>query len=330
MGCYMPGAGNRSGARGWAERYRPVGSRRGHEGRIGILALTEEVAWHVLTVACGQVQLDPAGAELIRVGSNAVFRLADPVIVRITRDGDTIGEVRRQVDVAKWLETQGYPATRALDVKQPVEAEGRIATFWESVSEDERYASIDQVAEIIRQLHELETPEWLHLPDKEPFGKLDMQLRILEKVDPSSASFLRERSEDIRARYENLDFALQPGVIHGDANVGNVILDRNDEPVLIDLDSFCMGPREWDLVQTALFYERFGWHTAKEYHTFVKVYGFDIMSWPGYEVLADYREVAMTLWLSGKASTDGRAAAEVRKRVDSIKSGENRHDWAPF
>lgn len=295
-----------------------------------ILALTEEAAWHVLTDACEQVQLDPAGAELIRIGSNAVFRLTDPVIVRITRDGDTVGEVRRQVDVAQWLERQGYPATRALAVEQPVEIQGRIATFWDSVSEDERYAPIDRVAEIIRQLHDLEAPASLRLPAKEPFAKLDMQLRVLEEVDHSSASFLRECSEDICARYQHLEFPLRPGVIHGDANVGNVILDRNNRPVLIDLDSFCVGPREWDLVQTALFYERFGWHTAEEYRTFVNVYGFDIMSWPGYKVLADYREVAMTLWLSGKASTDERAADEVRKRVESIKSGENRHDWAPF
>jgi aminoglycoside phosphotransferase (APT) family kinase protein len=303
---------------------------RAERAEAKIVSLTEEVARQALKVACTTVGLDPAGAELVRIGSNAVFRLREPVIVRITRDGDSIANVRRQVEVARWLETCHYPATRALPVQQPIETAGRVATFWESVSEEELYAPIDRVAEVIRLLHELDAPASLVLPEVQPFAKLEGQLTNLDNVDSDSADFLRERTGELCARYGELDFVLQPGVIHGDANVGNVILDRHGEPVLIDLDSFCAGPREWDLVQTALFYDRFGWHTAEEYHTFAKVYGFDIMAWPGYEVLADYREVAMTLWLSGKAAADRRAASEVRKRVKSIKTGGNRRDWAPF
>lgn len=152
----------------------------------------------------------------------------------------------------------------------------------------------------------------------------------LDNLGQADASFIRHRIDELRADYDALEFALKPGVIHGDANVGNVILDRRGNPVLIDLDSFCVGPREWDLVQTALFHERFGWHSEGEYRSFVEVYGFDIMTWPGYQVLADYREIAMTLWLCGKAADDERAAAEVRKRIEAIRSGGDRRDWGPF
>jgi len=41
---------------------------------------------------------------------------------------------------------------------------------------------------------------------------------------------------------------LPRGVIHGDASVGNVIRDTTRHAVLIDLDGFAVGPREWDLV----------------------------------------------------------------------------------
>lgn len=292
------------------------------------MALTKETAQDALTDACRQVGLDPSGAALIRIGSNAVYRLRTPVIVRITRDGESVENARMQVAVARWLESKDYPATRALHVDQPVDIEGHVATFWESVSEREEYARIDQVADLIRRLHEFDTP--FDLPAKDPFGKLDAQIGSLDSLAPADSRFLRERIDQLRAEYGTLEFVLKPGVIHGDANVGNVILDRDGNPVLIDLDSFCTGPREWDLVQTALFYERFGWHTKEEYRTFVEVYGFDIMSWPGYRVLADYREVAMTLWLCGKAGSDERAAAEVRKRVEAIRSGGTRRDWAPF
>ncbi len=149
-------------------------------------------------------------------------------------------------------------------------------------------------------------------------------------MSEADKAFIADRLRELRQQYEGLTFALPAGVIHGDANVGNVILSRDGKPVLIDLDSFCVGPREWDLVQTALFYERFGWHTEDEYRTFVDVYGFDIMEWPGYPVLAEYREISMTLWLAGKAANDEKSAAEVRKRVEAIRTGGSRRDWAPF
>ncbi|GAA4663960.1 MULTISPECIES: aminoglycoside phosphotransferase family protein [Amycolatopsis] len=292
--------------------------------------MTEETARRTLVAVCERVGLDPAGAELIRIGSNAVYRLAKPVIVRISRDGESVENARLQVAVARWLANESYPATRALDVDQPVELDGQVATLWESASEREEYAPLPEVAELIRRLHELEAPPSLALPQIRPFAKLDEYLPDLERVDATDAAFMRERIEQLRSRYEALDFALKPGVIHGEANVGNVILDREGKPLLIDLDSFCTGPREWDLVQTALFFERFGWHTEDEYRKFVEVYGFDVMTWPGYPVLAEYREISMTLWLCGKAVSDKGAADEVRKRIEAIRTGGSRRDWAPF
>lgn len=293
-------------------------------------ALTEQTAWRALEAACRQAGLDPAGAKLIRIGSNAVYRLRESVIVRIARDADEVGNARKQVTVARWLATQDYPATRALDVAQPLEVHGRAVTFWESAAEEEDYAPIEQVAGVIRRLHELNAPAELALPEKQPFDDITARLPHLDALDYDDAQFLRDRVEELHQRYAQLEFRLAPGVIHGDANIGNVILDRRGNPLLIDLDNFCTGPREWDLVQTALFAERFGWHTEDEYRKFVEFYGFDIRSWPGYPVLADYREVAMTLWLSGKASSDRRSAEEVHRRVETMRTNGDRRSWAPF
>jgi aminoglycoside phosphotransferase (APT) family kinase protein len=262
--------------------------------------LTPEDASRALLVACRQAQLDPTDAELIRIGSNVVYRLRGQVIARIAKAASSAESAHKQAAVARWLKALGYPATRAKDVEQPVTAEGHIATFWESVSEREDYASISQVADLIRRLHELKAPDALALPQIRPFDKAHSAVALVAGLPTSDVDCLSALLMDLHSQYDELAFALPPGPIHGDANVGNVILDRRGEAVLIDLDNFCTGPREWDLVQTALFYERFGWHTAEEYRTFVEVYGFDIMSWPGYPVLADTREVMMTLWLGRK------------------------------
>ncbi|HUY46699.1 MAG TPA: phosphotransferase [Streptosporangiaceae bacterium] len=59
----------------------------------------------------------------------------------------------------------------------------------------------------------------------------------------------------MREAYAGLEFALPPGPVHGDANIGNVMRDRYGTPVLIDLGGFAAGPPEWDLALTAMHFE---------------------------------------------------------------------------
>ena len=90
--------------------------------------------------------------------------------------------------------------------------------------------------------------------------------------------------------------------------------------MVIDLDGFAIGPREWDLALTAIYYDSFGWHTREEYETFVRVYGFDIMKWPGYPVMRAVREFLMVTWVIQKADESPRVAAEARKRITALRT----------
>lgn len=112
--------------------------------------------------------------------------------------------------------------------------------------------------------------------------------------------------------------------------MGNVIRHRDGYPVLIDLDSFATGPREWDLVLTATYYDSFGWHTAQEYQDFVGIYGFDVMEWPGFPTLRAIRELIMVSWLSQKAAENDETTAELRRRVNDLRTGASRHGWQPY
>ena len=86
-------------------------------------------------------------------------------------------------------------------------------------------------------------------------------------MTPEDRDFLTATLAKLQAAYNSLEFVLPPGVIHGDASVGNVLRDTRGNPVLIDLDGFAIGPREWDLALTAIYYDSFGWHTAKSTRT---------------------------------------------------------------
>jgi aminoglycoside phosphotransferase (APT) family kinase protein len=281
--------------------------------------------------ACATAGIDAEGARLLRVGSNAVYRLKPPVIARVSRPGADASQVRRTVAVARWLESAGYPAVRAVDVDQPVAAGGHLVTFWEAVSDDgDQYASTAEVAETLAKLHALTVPDGLHLPELAPFANAPKRIETNTWLNPQDRAFLTAMLPRMRAAYDGLEFTLPPGVIHGDANVGNVLRDRRGNPVVIDLDGFAVGPREWDLALTAIYYDSFGWHTREEYEDFVRVYGFDIMTWPGYPVMRDVREFLMVTWVIQKAAESAQAAAEAVKRIAALRTGASRKDWQPY
>jgi aminoglycoside phosphotransferase (APT) family kinase protein len=109
-----------------------------------------------------------------------------------------------------------------------------------------------------------------------------------------------------------------------------VLHDSEGKPVVIDLDGFAIGPREWDLALTAIYYGSFGWHTHQEYETFVDVYGFDITLWRGYSVMCAVREFLMVTWVIQKAGESERLAAEASKRIAALRTGASRKDWQPY
>jgi Ser/Thr protein kinase RdoA (MazF antagonist) len=292
-------------------------------GGAGMLAL--------LTEACAAAGLDANGARLLRLGSNGVYRLAGPVVVRIARPGAGTETAQRTVAVARWLESVGYPAVRAIGVDQPVMVNGHAVTFWEAVSDDgNEYATITQVAEVIARLHALTAPETLRLLELQPFANAEQRIASSGWLRPDDQDFMASELARFQAAYTRLEFALPRGVIHGDASIGNVLSDPGGHPVVIDLDDFATGPREWDLIQTAIYYDRFGWHTREEYEAFTKVYGYDIMQWPGYPALADIREFIMATWVIQKAGESEKMSAEARKRVNALRTGASRKDWLPF
>lgn len=168
------------------------------------------------------------------------------------------------------------------------------------------------------------------LPPLDLFGRASARIERLTTITEADRDFLRQRAASLADAYAGLSFSLPAGVIHGDASVGNVFRDRHGQPLLGDLDGFAIGPREWDLLQTATYYERFGWHTEQEYRAFVDGYGHDVMTWPGYPVMRDVRELLMVTWLAQNAAASHEVATELAKRVNTLKMGASPRDWKPF
>jgi aminoglycoside phosphotransferase (APT) family kinase protein len=199
------------------------------------------------------------------------------------------------------------------------------------VSDDgDRYATLGEVAEVVAELHRLDAPAYLHLPALAPFESAARRIAVNEWLSPEDRAFLTGQLAIMQDRYASLEFVLPQGVIHGDASIGNVLHDRDGKPVVIDLDGFAIGPREWDLALTAIYYDSFGWHARDEYQTFARVYGFDVMRWPGYPTMRGVREFLMITWVIQEAAGNEQIAAEAAKRIAAFRTGASRKDWRPY
>ncbi len=99
-------------------------------------AMSEAGTRAILKQACEVAGLSADSARLLRLGSNAVYRLTAPVVARIARPEADTAAARRMVAVARWLESAAYPAVRALPLDQPIVLDSQAVTFWEAVSDD--------------------------------------------------------------------------------------------------------------------------------------------------------------------------------------------------
>jgi Ser/Thr protein kinase RdoA (MazF antagonist) len=196
------------------------------------MLLTSAKASEILSEASIVAGLDPTGASLIRLGSNAVFQFSSvPVIARIAQGADSPETVHRQLSVARWLADMKIPAIRewplSSDVEQPVVIQGFAVVFWESVNSETRYGSTRELGGILRRLHALEAPRDFTLPSQNVFGRTVERLTRAGQLDDAAHGFLASRVDALKDTYRRLHWLLPRGPIHDDANVGNLLRDRS-------------------------------------------------------------------------------------------------------
>lgn len=96
---------------------------------------------------------------------------------------------------------------------------------------------------------------------------------------------------------------------------------------MMDLERFSIGPREWDLVSTAVRARTTSAVTPGDYDDFCKIYGYDVTEWSGYEILAGARELRMVTYACQHAATSPEWAAQAQYRVDCLRGRCGPRPW---
>lgn len=277
--------------------------------------------------ACRLARIEPDGAELITTRANAVWRLPDAVVARVTMRREEFESAARSLQVSRWLAEQGLPVAPPWrnGPTEPIIVGDHAVTFWDELSTERQ--SPRGIGAALRELHQVaELPSELELPPADPVALARWATMDPGGVlDEAQRNFINERLVTLSAEYSRLDFALPPGLVHRDAHGGNA-LGRDGTTVLGDWDFCAMGAREWDLIATAIEQDRMR-RPASEYDEFVDAYGFNVREWPGFAVLRELHE----LWLIGgelrKAENSRVAAAEAKYRIATLQRGDTTEPW---
>ncbi|WP_157181528.1 phosphotransferase enzyme family protein [Actinopolymorpha alba] len=272
--------------------------------------------------------MDAEKAQLLGpVADNAVFRVSSGVVVRLASAG-AVDRLAREIAVARWLAANDVLAVRPVEwIEQPLAAEAVVATFWHEIR-DGVMASPVELGQALRRLHALDSPTDVRLSLLDPFVGMEDHLAKIGDLPDEDVLFLRRHIAALRAEFAQLEFVLPRGVVHGDAHRKNALRTPNGRVALLDLERFGIGPREWDLIVSAV-YRRLGWYSESEYAGFVTAYGFDIRDWAGFDTLAAVRELRMTLWLAGRTGREPRLIPEARRRVASLRDPRAPRSWTP-
>jgi aminoglycoside phosphotransferase len=281
----------------------------------------------VLEEACTRTGLNSSDASPLHQHAATLYLFeADRVVVRLNYDVDDCRRARTVVELTRWLTRQGFPSVAPVDVEQPIDVDDYTVTFWRYYPQNNRpKPTADHLGAMLRQLHALPMPP-VELGQYQPLKNLSDSVAAAGiSLAAHDRAWLLTRRAELLAQYEQLDFLLGSGWIHGDAYPGNTLWD-GDRALLGDWDEVGTGPRELDLVNTHQG-ARFG-RTQAERHAFNAAYGYDVTAWPGFMVLREMRDLhTLGSYIRLAEAGNEQAVAQLSFRLGTLKRGEVNARW---
>jgi hypothetical protein len=288
------------------------------------ISFTEERTREVLDIACRSAGIEPAEPRLLRHQTNAVYLIETAaVVVKIARPDYAIDDIRRTVDLTRWLVAQQFPTVPLYDVDQPAIIDGSGVTFWRYLPQRKPISAPD-IAGPLRELHHLPKPPNAVVPTLPPLDAISAIRYSLNRESLLSTvehDFLLDRCAALESRLTELRYERPSCLLHGDPQHRNTLWD-GEQAVLCDWESAIIGPAEWDLITIEIHCRRFR-HSEETYQEFCRNYGRDVRQWDGYETMRDIREIRMIATNARKSAPGSRGADEVRRRVAQLRQGKD-------
>ncbi len=294
-----------------------------------------QAAWETISVdhaarlaAQAAKEFDGGGVELIRSGANHVFASTTTVV----RVGPASEIANAQVELAQQLLAAGFRVPKPL--ADPVVTSTLVVSVWERIVSSGEPIDYRQLGAVITRLHDT-SPDTLSKAHSFPLFSEAAWLQINTNLDQvSEKGILNADDVAILRRACSGVFGWDSSIsesdlvlCHGDVHPQNVLMSEG-AVVLIDWDTACVGPREWDHAALVTWADRWGGETDA-YENFAAGYGSDLRSGLTARRLADVRLLAPTINLALRAANDRRFASELERRMQYWRGETYPAVWTP-
>jgi hypothetical protein len=226
------------------------------------------------------------------------------------------------------VQRHDVPAVRLVpDLGQPFKVDGLSVALWYEVPQGGPVPTGADLADILTAFHALPSPA-AGLPDWSPMDEIRQRLDEPDGVAGEVVGYLKDQCDQVEAELAGLEFELPRRPIHGDAFMGNLIPGPAG-PVICDFDSTCIGPREWDFTPLAVGKLRFD-YSGDAYGDLADRYGFDVLRWPGFDVLRRVRELKLVTSIVPVLGSSPALRPQWEHRLRTYRAGDRTTRWSTY
>ena len=294
---------------------------------------TVETAAEVANAFARHAGLQDDSLSLVRFRQNALFRLPKlQLTLRIYSPHEDPSRATLMVDCARQLEAHGFPAVRSwrgID-EQPVNIHGFEVSVWQWIEQEKRNAdAFHAFGHLIRRFHDLDGKLDMDVPPFDPLLKIRRRIERLNNADGFPRKYLAVLQSALHVAEQReatlRDTTLGEGVLHGDALLGNTISTATGLR-LIDFDSVCYGPREWDLAPSLVAVQRFG-RDIESWTAFLRGYGIAPERLVHLEAASIVKQLSMTVVLCLQHGQSEAVDREIARRISHWEKSDSSNRW---
>lgn len=209
----------------------------------------------MMTVEKAYRELSVEGCEVIGRGANGtVYRIDKDTVVKVYRDADCLPDVQRERELARKAFVLGIPTAIPYDVVRVGESYGSVFELLNSRSFSKLIAAdpagmdkyVDLYVDLMKRMHSTHVK-----PGDMP---------RMKEIALNWVTFLREylpadQAEKLVALVEAVPE--RDTMLHGDYHTNNIVM-QNDEVLIIDMDTLCVGHPIFELASMYLGFVAFG------------------------------------------------------------------------
>ena len=192
----------------------------------------------MVTIEKAYQRMSVDGCEFLAKGANgAVYRYDDETILKVYFAKDALPEIKQERENARRAFVLGINTAIPYGIVRVGDKYGTVTELLDAISitkmlrsnPDNLTEAVNYYTGMLKELHAIEVEDGL-LPD--------MREKVLSWVDFVAEQLPEEQVQKLRALIEAVP--KQNTLLHGDFQTSNIMI-QNGEPLLIDMDTLCLG-----------------------------------------------------------------------------------------